>query len=202
MGTSKYKQDVEALLKKSSIVSYSSIARIIMHKKKAKEYAKHMINYLIKKGDLKRITKGYYTSSDNSSLAVLCFQPSYLGLQDALSFYNLWEQETIPVIITSRNVRQGIRKVFDSNILIRRIDKKYIFGIEYYQQDNVALPYSDIEKTFIDMAYFKQPMDEETIKNFREKINKKKLKGYLKKYPERFRKIADKIIKNAWRKIL
>lgn len=194
MGKVKYKQDVEALLKKSPIVSYSSIARIIRHKKKVKGYTKRMINYFIKKGYFRRITKGYYTSSDNSSLAVLCFQPSYLGLQDALSFYNIWEQETIPVIITSRNVRPGIRRVFDSNILIRRIDKKYIFGIEYHQQDNAALPYSDIEKTFIDMVYFKESISEEALKNFKEKIDKKKLQKYLKKYPKKFReKIARKL---------
>ena len=51
-------------------------------------------------------------------------------------------------------------------------------------------PYSDIEKTFIDMIYFKQPLDEETLKNFREKLNKKKLNSYLKHYPRRTRKIV------------
>lgn len=195
MGKEKYKSEVERLLKKSPIVSYVSIAKIIGHKKKVKGYTKRMINYLLKQGHLKRLTKGYYTISDNASLIVLCFQPAYLGLQDALSFYNFWEQETIPVIITSRNIRPGIRNVLGSNVLIKKIDKKYFFGIEYHQQDNAALPYSDIEKTFIDMIYFKENMEKNLISIFKKKIDWKKLLRYLKKYPRDFREKTLLILK-------
>jgi predicted transcriptional regulator of viral defense system len=188
MGREKYKKDIEALFKKSPVVSYNSISRIIKSKKKVKGYAKRVINYLIKQGKIKKITKGYYTISDNSSLAVFCFQPAYLGLQDALSFHNLWEQETIPIIITSRNIRTGIRNILGSNVLIKRLNKKYFFGIEYYQEDSSALPYSDIEKTFIDMVYFRQPLDKETIKEFKKRVDGKKLRAYLRKYPKIFRK--------------
>jgi predicted transcriptional regulator of viral defense system len=194
MGKEKYKKDIEALFKKSPIVSYSSISRIIKSKKKVRGYVKRAINYLIKQGKIKRITKGYYTNLDNTSLAVFCFKPAYLGLQDALSFHNLWEQETIPVIITSRNIRTGIRNILGSNVLIKKLNKRYLFGIEYYQEDNSALPYSDIEKTFIDMVYFKQPLDKETIKEFKKKIDKKKLKDYLRNYPKIFQKIVLRVL--------
>ena len=182
MGKEKYKNDILALFEKSPVVSYNSISRIVKSKKKVKEYAKRIINYLIKQGRIKKITKGYYTISNNTSLAVFCFQPAYLGLQDALSFYNLWEQETIPVIITSRNIRTGIRNILGSNVLIKKLNNKYFFGIEYYQEDNSALPYSDMEKTFIDMVYFNQPLDKGVIKEFKKRIDKKKLKAYLKQY--------------------
>jgi predicted transcriptional regulator of viral defense system len=194
MGEEKYKKEVEKLFKKSQLVSYNSIANIIKHKRGSKEYTKRMINYLLKKGLIKRITKGYYTSSDNISLAVLCFQPAYLGLQDALSFHDLWEQETVPIIITSRNIRTGIRTIMGNNILIRKIEKKHLFGINYYQQDNIALPYSDIEKTFIDMVVFNQTIDEEVLDNIKKRINKKKLSDYLKRYNPRTRKrVIEKI---------
>jgi len=188
MGKEKYKNDILALFEKSPIVSYNSIERIIKNKRKVKGYVKRAINYLIKQGKIKRITKGCYTTSNNSSLAVFCFQPSYLGLQDALSFHNLWEQETIPIIITSKNIRTGIRDILGGNVLIKKLDKKYFFGINYYQENNYALPYSDIEKTFIDMIYFNQPLDKETIKEFKKKLDKKNLKIYLKKYPKIFQK--------------
>lgn len=58
-----------------------------------------------------------------------------MGLQDALSIHNLWEQETIPIIIITRKIRQGIRKVLDLNVLIRRIDKKYFFGFDYIKKE-------------------------------------------------------------------
>ena len=52
-------------------------------------------------------------------------------MQDALSIHDLWEQETVPVILTTRKVRPGIRQVMDNNIFIKRISKKYFFGFEY-----------------------------------------------------------------------
>jgi len=38
------------------------------------------------------------------------------------------------------------------------------------------------------MVCFKQPLDDETIAKFKESINKKKLSGYLKRYPIATRK--------------
>ena len=193
MGESKYKPDVEQLFRKSPLVSYNSIVRTVKSKSGGTTYAKRMINYMTKKGLIKRITKGYYTSSEDISLAVLCFQPAYLGLQDALSSHNLWEQESIPIIVTPRNVRSGIRKILDRNVLIRKIGKKYFFGMGYHQQGNISLPYSDIEKTFIDMIYFKEHLSDEAIRNIKQKLNRKKLDSYLKRYPPRFRKKALKL---------
>ena len=200
MGKKKYLDEIENFFKKSPVVDYGSIEKIVRNKKKVKQYVKLIVSNLLKQGKIKRLAKGYYTSRDEVSLAVFCFKPSYLGLQDALSAHNLWEQETIPVIITTNKVRQGIRRILNVNVLIRRIDKKYIFGFEYLRQGDIYLPYSDIEKTFIDMIYFKQPLDEDIINNFREKINKKKLEDYLKKYPKRFRdKVMSKFVKKRFK---
>lgn len=187
MGKKKYLDKIRKLFEKSPVVIFDSIERIVKDKKNIKQYTKQIIRNLIKQNKIKRITKGFYTIHEDPSLAVFCFS-GYLGVQNAMSFHNLWEQETVPVIITSRKVRQGRREIFGANIIIKRIDRKYIFGFEYYKDGEFYLPYSDIEKTFIDMIYFRQPLDKEVIDNFKEKINKKKLKDYLKKYPEKFRK--------------
>jgi predicted transcriptional regulator of viral defense system len=178
MGREKYLKKIKELFKISHVVDFSSIQRII----RKKPYAKQLIKNLIKKGEIKKIAKGFYTARDDPSVAVFCFKPAYLGLQDALSFHDLWEQETIPVILTSRKVRQGIRKIMGTNVLIRRLDAKYLFGYDYYRQGDIYLPYSDIEKTLIDMVYFKEKLDEEVIRNI--KINMKKLDLYLKRYPK------------------
>lgn len=189
MGKQKYQDKVIEFFKKSSVVDYSSIRRIIRYNKGTDGYTKQLIRNLIKKNKIKKLTKGYYTLYDDPTFLVFCFKPAYLGLQDALSKHELWEQETIPVIITSRKVRQGIRVVNGTNVLIKRIENKYNFGFEYYIEGDFYFPYSDIEKTFIDMVYFKQPMDKEVIKEFKKKINRKKLNGYLKEYPEDFKNI-------------
>lgn len=186
MGKQKYRKDLELLFAKSPVVSYDSIERLVNNKKEVSSYVKKLVHILLLKNKIKRLAKGYYTTQNESSLAVFAFEPAYLGLQDALSFHNLWEQETIPVIITTRNIRQGIRKALGNNILIRRIQKKYFFGVEYYQNEDITLPYSDIEKTFIDMVYFKENITKETLSNFKKKINRKKLEKYLKNYPKKF----------------
>lgn len=193
MGKKKYIDKIENLFEKSPVVTFDSIKMIVKDKKNVKQYAKQVIRNLIKQNKIKRITKGFYTVHKDPSLAVFCFS-GYLGVQNAVSFHNLWEQETVPVILTAKTVRQGRREVFGANIIIKRIDRKYFFGFEYYKDGEIYLPYSDIEKTFIDLVYFKQPLDKEVIDNFKEKINKKRLKDYLKKYPERFKKMVLKLL--------
>ncbi len=188
MGKEKYLKKIESLFKKSPVVNANSISRIIRSKKQVKQYNKQLIRNLILKGKIKRLSKGYYTLHDDPSLAVFCFSPAYLGLQDALSFHNLWEQETVPVIITTRKVRPGLRKILGTNVLIRRLNKKYFFGFEYYIYGKFYIPYSNIEKSFIDMIYFRERLSDETIKEITKKINKRKLNSYLKVYPKRIRK--------------
>lgn len=187
MGKEKYLKDVEALFSKSPVVSYSSIEKVVAHRKGVRQYVKRLVHYLTISGRIKRLAKGCYTTLDDVSLAVFCFKPAYLGLQDALSFHNLWEQETIPVIITSRKVRPGVRTVLGKNVMVRRIGKKYYFGIEYSKQEKAALPYSDVEKTFLDMVYFREKISSELLAAFKKRLDRKKLKAYLKAYPKRLR---------------
>ena len=195
MGKEKYLKKVEELFKKSPVVNYKSIELIIKYKKNVKQYTKQLIRNLILKGKIKKLSKGCYTSLDDNSLSVYCFKPSYLGLQDALSFHNLWEQETIPVIITSKKIRQGLRKIMNGNVLIRRLNNKYLFGFDYYKINNIYLAYSDIEKTFIDLIYFKEKINKEVLANIKKRINKKRLSSYLKLYPKRIKKLVIKNLK-------
>ena len=187
MGRQKYQKQIEDLLKKSPVISYNSIERVVNNKKKASQYSKQLVRNLILNGKLKKLAKGFYTIHDDPSLVVFCLNPSYLGLQDSLSQNSLWEQETIPVVITSRKIRQGLRKINGSNVLIRTIKKEYVFGIDYKKSGSFYLPYSDVEKTLIDMVYFRQKMSKEVLSSIKKIINKKKLSLYLKKYPKKMR---------------
>lgn len=188
MGKQIYIKEIESFFRKSPVVNFNSIRMIVRDRKKVKEYTKQIVRNLLLKGKIKKLAKGYYTAYDDITLIVFCFKPSYLGLQDAMSMHNVWEQETIPVVVTTRKVRTGLRKVMGMNVLIRRIDKKYFFGFDYYKSGDFYFPYSDVEKTFIDMIYFRANLDKEVVKKFVRKIDKKKLKRYLSKYPIKFRK--------------
>jgi len=181
MGKQIYLKRIKELFEKSPVVDLNSIKKLVGPKNT--NYAKLLVHNLLKKGYLKRLARGFYTIYNESSLAVFAFKPSYIGLQSALSHWQVWEQETIPIIITQKKVRRGIKNILDSNIMIRHINKKYFFGDILEKEGKFYIPYSDLEKTFIDMIVFNQYMDENLIKKIIKQIDKKKLKKYLKKYP-------------------
>lgn len=187
MGKQIYLKKIEELFDKSPVVDFKSIERVINLKNKS-NYTKLLVYNLIKKNKIKRIGKGIYTKYSESSLSVFVFTPSYLGLQSSLSLYGLWEQETIPIILTTKKIRRGIRNVLDSNIFVRNINKKHFFGFELVKEGSFYLPYSDLEKTFIDMIVFNQKMNNEVINKIKLNIDKIKLNKYLKKYNSKIRK--------------
>lgn len=192
MGKEKYLTKINELFARSLVVYNSSIQKYV----KNRQYCKQLVHALLKKGKIKRLSKGCYTIHDVPQLVVFCFKPAYFGLQDALSQHNLWEQETIPVIITTKKTRTGIRNILGLNVLVRRIDKKLFFGHEYVKQGEFYFPYSDIEKTLIDMVYFKENLDTAVVKNIVRKIDKKKLEKYLKSYNALLRQKLTKIVTN------
>ncbi|HIH31856.1 TPA: hypothetical protein HA235_04050 [Candidatus Woesearchaeota archaeon] len=193
MGKSKHIKQILELFDKSPVVDLRSIERIIGVKKQDNNYAKLLVSNLVIQGKIKKIIKGKYSKYDDHSLSVMCFNPAYLGLQSALSFHGLWDQASVPVIITSVKVRSGTRDIFGSNVMIRRTDKKFMFGFEYVLDGDFYLPYSGIEKTFIDMVVFKQNISDDVLMNFRKRINKKKLVKYLTAYSKKTRDLIMKL---------
>jgi len=193
MGKQIHLKKIESLFEKSPVVDFESIERIVGKSGKS-NYAKLLVVNFLKKGKIIKIGKGYYSKHNEISLSVFAYKPAYLGLQSALSIYGLWEQETIPVIITTRKIRRGIRKILGTNVLLRNINKKFFFGFDFIKEGDFYLPYSDLEKTFIDLVVFNQKISKEVLDNIRKKINKKKLMEYLKKYPEKLRKRVEKSI--------
>ncbi len=192
MGKQIHLRKVEGLFDISPVVDFKSVERIVGAKKGKSNYAKLLISNLIKNGKIRKIGKGFYTRHDDNSLAVFAFKPAYLGLQSALSFYGLWEQETIPIILTTKKVRRGIRVILRANVLVRNIDKRYFFGFDLVKDGRFYLPYSDLEKTFIDMVVFNIDISKDVLGKIRKMIDKRKLMDYLKRYPKNIRKRAEK----------
>lgn len=184
MGKKKHIAKVEELFLKSMVVDSGSIRRIV-NQNGSGAYAKQLLRNMASQNKIKNLGNGFYTTRNDPQLCVFCFKPAYLGLQDALSYHDLWEQETIPIILTSKKIRSGIRNVLGMNILVRKISQKYMFG--YEQDKNTSLPYSDMEKTLIDLVHFKEKINPEIIAKFKKKINILKLNKYLVHYPKRTR---------------
>jgi predicted transcriptional regulator of viral defense system len=155
---------------------------------KNKSYSYLTLHNLVKKGEIKRITKGWYSLYEDPIVAVFCFKPAYIGLQEALSIHELWEQETNVVIVTTRKIRSGVRKVLDSNVILHRIEPKYFFGFDYLKYENFFIPVSDVEKTLIDLVYFNEIPGKDVLKEIKKHVNEEKLKDYLKNFPPNFSK--------------
>jgi predicted transcriptional regulator of viral defense system len=192
MGKIKYLNKIRELFQKSPLVTISSLKRILGREK---GYIHVMLNNLVRKGEIFRVTRGKYSQHDDPTVAVYCFQPSYLGLQNALSIHNLWEQETNIIILTTQTVREGLRKCMGSRILLKRIPPALFFGVEYKQYGNFYVPVSDIEKTFLDLLYFRQLTGRQLISHFRKKLDRDKLNTYLSKYEQNFQKEVRKLLK-------
>ncbi|MDI6643109.1 MAG: hypothetical protein QMD95_03555 [Candidatus Hodarchaeaceae archaeon] len=179
----KYVNKIREYLRKTPVAGIGSISALVPDR----EYAHVIVNHLLKRGEVRRITRGYYTIHEEPSLLVYCLRPAYIGLQDAMSFHGLWEQETNPIVITTRKVRPGVRKVLGQNVWVRRISPNHFFGYDYLGVDDFLLPVSDVEKTFIDMVYFRE-MREEFVRGFRGRIDREKLERDLKGYAVKFRR--------------
>lgn len=190
MGKIKYIDKVRTLFNKSPVVSVTSLKNIL-----GKDYTYLLLHNMVRKGEIHRIARGFYSRHDDSTVSVFCFKPAYLGLQNALSVHDLWEQETNIIILTTKIVREGSRKVCGSNVLIRRIPKNLFFGIEYKQYGELYVPVSDIEKTFLDLSYFRQPIDRGLIETFKKKMDIKRVKEYLKKYDKVFQRQILSVLK-------
>lgn len=194
MGKEKYKSEIMEFFGKTPVVTSRDV-RLIVNKVKIKRgYVHLLIHNLIKGGRIKKITKGFYTAHDDSTVAVFSFKPAYIGLQDALSLRGLWEQETNVVIITTRKVRPGVREIMDSNVILRRIKPSYFFGADMLRYGDLFVPVSDLEKTLIDFIYFREHLEKEVLSDLKRKIDRKKLEKYLKVYPKKFRENVNRTL--------
>lgn len=183
MGKIIHLNKLREFLKKTPIFRVRDVELIV----KNKNYSYLILHNLVSKGEIKRIIKGWYSIHEDPIVAVFCFKPAYIGLQEALSLHEIWEQETNVIIVTTRKVRIGIRKILDNNVILHRMDQKYFFGFDYLKYGNFFIPVSDVEKTLIDLIYFNEIPGKDVLKEIKKQINKEKLKRYLNKFPVKFR---------------
>jgi predicted transcriptional regulator of viral defense system len=179
----KYKKQLYDNFKKSKVFSLRDVRILFNNKNISKDYSKNLMSNLIKEKKIHKITNGKYTFQEEIMCIGFAFSPFYYGLQEALSLHNLHEQETNAIIITTNKIKPGIREIMDTNVYLRRIDKKYFFGYDFIKYYDIEIPVSDIEKTLIDLVYYKESISKDVILEIKKKIDLIKLNEYLEKYP-------------------
>jgi len=165
----------------------------------------NMLHYLHKRGKIYRIRKGIYTTSkfiaDPLVIASAIYYPSYISFETALSIQNVIDQiaATIEVATTVEFPRTAKKiRINNTVINIYKIPPELMFGYRYRESKIIRGCYYYIakpEKALLDYIYKKgDPRAIFTI-NW-EKINKKILKEFAKKYPLRIRKLLAEYISN------
>jgi len=191
----KYVKDVRERFRGAPAFTISDLKISLGRKGISAGYLRLLVHNLLAKGELKRVSRGVYTFRSDVQVVGFGFRPFYYGLQDALSLRNLWEQETNPVVITPRRVRSGVKSFQGANYVVKRIRRGMFFGFEMVKYDDFWIPVSDVEKTLIDFAYFRQPLGAEAIAEIRQRLDKQKLKEYLKRCPPRVKARVSELLK-------
>jgi len=169
------------------VFSISDLRIALKDKGISNDYLYILIHTLLKKKEIIRITKGVYTFHDDAAVVGFAFKPFYYGLENALAIRGISGQGMNFTIITSRSVRVGNRNFNGRNYSISRIDKRLLFGYDLVKYSRFWLPVSDIEKSAIDMVYFRYVIRDELLDGIRENIDKKKLNKYLEYYKPDFK---------------
>jgi len=190
----KYMKDFTSHFKERNSFTIRDARIFLKEKKISNKYLHFLIHSLLKKGMLKRLSRGVYTFKNDIIVAGFAFKPFYYGLQQALSLHNLWQQATNPVIITTKKARSGVRKIMESNVVVKRIKPSMFYGFEQVKHFEHWVPVSTIEKTIIDFAYFKQKLPQEAKKQALKKANSKKMQELLKKAPKWVKKRIKKVL--------
>jgi predicted transcriptional regulator of viral defense system len=191
----KYVKELRQEFREKPFFTIKDLKVLLGGKRISESYLHVLIHNLLGKGEIHRIARGVYTFREDVQTVGFAFSPFYYGLQDALSFRNLWEQETNPVIVTPRRVRTGTRTFLGRNFVVKRISRKMFFGFEMLKYHDFWVPVSDTEKTLIDFAYFNEPLQKETLEEIKARIRAKVLEQYLKKSPKKTVKKVQKLLK-------
>jgi predicted transcriptional regulator of viral defense system len=160
-----------------------------------RRYALLALHNLAKKGELNRVARGWYTTLRDPVVTVFTMQPGYLGLQEALSLMNMWEQETNVVVVTAGKAKPGVRKVLGGTVVVHRLSPSYFFGFDYVRYGDLRVPVSDPEKTLVDLVYFGESPGSDVLKDLARKVDRKVLAGYLDRYPSSFARRVRRLLR-------
>ncbi len=144
---------------------------------------------------IQKIRNGYYCFSKNERgeanlwyLSNMIYKPSYISLETALSYYNLIPEGVY--LYTGVSTRKTI--LFETpfgNYKYHKIKKDLFFGYKLEQIGEYKLKLAEVEKTILDLFYFRRINDEKALGGLRlnreiarEIINKEKLLAYLSEY--------------------
>ena len=181
-------------LKEFRIFSINDIRKIdnTFHRRRLNEWQD--------KGYIKKIVKGYYMFSDTTVnddtlyyISNKIYNPSYVSLEIALSYYNLLP-ETVYSVTSVSTKRTYKFSTPVGELTYRSIKPELFFGYKIIKAgDNISYMIAEPEKAFLDYLYFNPQYN--IVKDyaelrinediFREDIDENKLFSYLERFGQK-----------------
>lgn len=137
-----------------------------------------------KKGYIKKITNNYYIFSDANiddtmlrMIANRIYNPSYIGLESALSYYGLIPEAVFQISnVTTRKTKRF--KTGIAQFSYRSIHKRFFWGYSLKNIHTHTFFISEPEKTILDYLYLNPHIDDEST--FEElRLNKEQIQNLL-----------------------
>ena len=178
----KYKAGFLVHFKKFPLFTFNDANLFLSDKGASPDYIRRFISLMLRKGQLYRITKGYYTLNRSDEIVGYAFKPFYYGLGFALTRYRLSKQQANPTILTTKKVRPGVREIFGRNVVIENLPLSLYFGYDDVEGGMFHFYLSDVEKTLLDMLYFDYVVEDYVYRNILKQIDRRKMDRYLKRY--------------------
>ncbi len=196
--TEKWLKDIEDII----IASGRIVTTDDIYKTLGARYSGFVLKKIIfeikKRGWLVPLKRGLYFIADITSRGFAGISPfviasafnkdSYVSLDSALSFYNLFDQmlRTTTSITTHRSKKY----VFQGNTYrYLKIKKDLYFGFTIESREGYYIKIAELEKVILDYLYFKNDTYSldfliEKLKKAKNKIDFRKLFDYAKRFPE------------------
>lgn len=175
--------------------NFPTFSRIETEKLQGKVY-EHRLTDWQKKGYIKRVANGIFIFADESLdemylfyLANKIYEPSYISLESAFSFYGFIPEAVYN--ITSVSTRKKSNFNYEKiAFTYRTIHPKYNFGYTLLSFKNTAVKIAEPEKAIIDFFYLnadvKTPNQIEEMRfnplAINERVDWQKIENYLKYY--------------------
>lgn len=147
-----------------------------------------------KKDYIRKITNGFYIFTESEiddallmNIASQIYQPSYVALESALSFYNFIPEAVFQTVsITTK--RNKVLNTQAGDFTYRSIKRKYFFGYKAVTIKNRIFFVSDPEKALLDMFYFQPASDRKhvlkelrlNLQEISSVLNRDRMEDYLK----------------------
>lgn len=143
------------------------------------------LNYYQKKGKILKIRNNFYCLSDflpsDFEIANYLYQPSYLSLETALSFYGMIP-EVVYDIISITTKKTTFFSFNGKNFHYHKIKRDLYFGYDLISINNQKVYLATYEKAILDYGYFcflKKKIWNERFFIDKKRLNFNKLKEYL-----------------------